>query len=237
MSGALLLPNAGGGGGTVTSVTAGDASISVGGTPAEPTIETGTLDEIATLHPPAAAVAMNGQKITGQAAGSASTDSANVGQVPALVSGRYLCAPNVYGPATQAVLTTTSATFSAIDSGVICTGSFVAPASGEVIVTVSSMVAKLSAAGQGAFALAAEGTVTPLVASMIEHGLNTTTSPLSLTFPVTGLTPGNSYQFDVLFAVASSLTLTVNAFAQTGTTIGSGSGNVGGPIVVTVQAV
>lgn len=72
----------GGGGGTVTSVTAGDTSIVAGGTAAAVTLETGTLDEIATLHPPAAAVAMNGKKITGGAAGTAGTDFAIVEQLP-----------------------------------------------------------------------------------------------------------------------------------------------------------
>jgi hypothetical protein len=53
----------------VTSVTAGDASIVAGGTSTAPTLETGTLDVIASLHAPAAAVGMNSQKITGLAKG------------------------------------------------------------------------------------------------------------------------------------------------------------------------
>jgi hypothetical protein len=67
--------------GTVTSVTAGDTSIVVGGTAAAPTIETATLDVIAADHPPAAAVAMNAKKITGLANGSVSTDALALGQV------------------------------------------------------------------------------------------------------------------------------------------------------------
>ena len=63
-------------------MTAGDTSIVVGGTSAAPTIETGTLDVLAADHPPAANVPMNGHKLTGLAAGSASTDSATFGQVP-----------------------------------------------------------------------------------------------------------------------------------------------------------
>lgn len=73
----------GGSGGGVSSVTAGDTSIVVGGTAANPTVETGTLDVIAADHPPAGAVALNSQKITGLAAGVAATDAANVGQLPA----------------------------------------------------------------------------------------------------------------------------------------------------------
>jgi trimeric autotransporter adhesin len=78
----IIISNAsGGGGGMVDSVTAGDDSIVIGGTASEPTVETGTLDQIAALHPPVAAMAMNGQKITGLANGVASTDAATVGQI------------------------------------------------------------------------------------------------------------------------------------------------------------
>jgi hypothetical protein len=67
---------------TVVKVKAGDASIAVHGTVARPTIETGTLDEIASLHPPAAAVNFNGQKGINVANGSATTDVAAFGQLP-----------------------------------------------------------------------------------------------------------------------------------------------------------
>jgi hypothetical protein len=52
----------------VQSVAAADTSIVVAGTATAPTIRTGTLDVIAAQHPPAAAVAMNSQNITGLAA-------------------------------------------------------------------------------------------------------------------------------------------------------------------------
>lgn len=51
--------------GTVTSVTAGDTSIVVGGSAAAPTIETATLDVIATDHPAAASWSNNNKAITG----------------------------------------------------------------------------------------------------------------------------------------------------------------------------
>jgi hypothetical protein len=73
----------GGGGGGVATVTAGDASIVVGGTGTSPTIETATLDEIAALHAPAAAWSNNGKKITALANGTVSTDAAAFGQIPA----------------------------------------------------------------------------------------------------------------------------------------------------------
>jgi hypothetical protein len=71
----------GGGGGSVNSVAAGDASIAVGGTASAPTVETGRLDQVASLHPPTAAVGMNGQKVTSLANGSASADAVAFGQL------------------------------------------------------------------------------------------------------------------------------------------------------------
>lgn len=70
----------------VDSVTAADSSVVVGGTPDSPTVRTGTLDVIASQHPPAAAVGMNGQKITSLASGTASSDAAAFGQLPSASS-------------------------------------------------------------------------------------------------------------------------------------------------------
>lgn len=70
-----------GGGGTVTGVTAADTSITVAGTGAAPTLATATLDVIATVHPPAAAVPLNSQKLTAVANGVAYTDAATLGQL------------------------------------------------------------------------------------------------------------------------------------------------------------
>ena len=72
----------GGGGGGVASVTAADTSIVVGGTAANPTVATGTLDVIAADHPPVAAVALNAQKLTGLANGTLASDAAAFGQIP-----------------------------------------------------------------------------------------------------------------------------------------------------------
>ena len=71
----------------VTSVTAGDTSVVIGGTPAAVTLETATLDVIATDHPPAAAWSNNAYKITDIANGSASSDAAAYGQILPLAGG------------------------------------------------------------------------------------------------------------------------------------------------------
>ena len=73
---------AGSGSGTVTSVTAGDTSIVIGGTATVPTVETGTLDVIAADHPPAGNWSNNSHKITSLANGSAAQDAAAFGQIP-----------------------------------------------------------------------------------------------------------------------------------------------------------
>ena len=67
----------------VLSAAAADTSVVVGGTASAPTFRTGTLDVVATQHPPVASVSMNSQKFTGLANGSAATDSAAYGQTPA----------------------------------------------------------------------------------------------------------------------------------------------------------
>lgn len=69
-------------GGGVASVTAGDTSVVVDNTdPTNPTIETGTLDVIATDHPPAADWSNNSQKITDLADGVNPQDAATVAQL------------------------------------------------------------------------------------------------------------------------------------------------------------
>ena len=69
--------------GTVTSVTATDTSIVVSGTDTvDPTIATGTLDVIATQHPPAGNWSNNSHKITSLANGSGAQDAAAFGQLP-----------------------------------------------------------------------------------------------------------------------------------------------------------
>lgn len=72
----------GGGGGGVSSVSAADASVVVGGTAANPTVRTGTVDVIAANHPAAADWSNNSHKITGLSNGAAASDAAAFGQIP-----------------------------------------------------------------------------------------------------------------------------------------------------------
>jgi hypothetical protein len=67
----------------VSSVTAADTSIVIGGSGSAPTVRTGTLDVIAAQHPAAADWSNNGHKITGVTGGSSSGQVATFDQIPA----------------------------------------------------------------------------------------------------------------------------------------------------------
>lgn len=71
-----------GGGGSVTSVTAANASVVIGGTGTAPTVRTGTLDVVATQEPPAADWSNNGHKIQSIANGTISGDAVSFDQLP-----------------------------------------------------------------------------------------------------------------------------------------------------------
>lgn len=70
-----------GGTGTVTSVTSADTSIAVATSTSTPVLTVAALNTIAANHATSGSVAMNSNKITGLANGSASTDALAVGQV------------------------------------------------------------------------------------------------------------------------------------------------------------
>ena len=66
----------------VDSVTAGDTSITIGGTASAPTVATSSLDVIAAQHATGGSVAMNSHKLTGLAAGTGNGDSVRYEQIP-----------------------------------------------------------------------------------------------------------------------------------------------------------
>ena len=153
---------------------------------------------------------------------------------PPPVSGQYLCAPNSYAPGTRTAVTVNTTTMAAWSSANICTNTFTAPASGNVVVTADICALSNSVNGDvTGFGLAAHGTVTPLVANAVTvQAINTAFHKVTLVFYVTGLTPGSSYQFNLLGCCTSTTTSTIEAQGQTGTTVASG-----GPVTMTVQAV
>jgi hypothetical protein len=203
----------------------------------------GATQDISDLAPVQAAAAMaaymplpSGTPTAGQVPVATGSGQASAWRA---VSGQFLCAPAAYAPSTQTLLTTTSATMVAVSSANVNTGSFVAPPSGSVIVTATAIVQTSSSGSQFAFGLCAHGTTSPMVGFDIVFKAPTTTQPFpySLVFPVSGLTPGTSYNFDLMFAIAGASTLTVYAFNQTATTPNLANSGTGAPVVMTVQAV
>jgi len=151
-----------------------------------------------------------------------------------VVSGQFICAPHVYAPITPASPGVTSTTLAAFDTTNITTNTFVAPASGKVLVTASFLSAPPSTQNYS-YALAAHNTVSPVVGNVITMEVSSLNVQLDapLEFVVTGLTPGNTYQFDLLGAVAAG-TLTIKAAGVTST---SPTGATGAPVVMKVQAI
>lgn len=150
-------------------------------------------------------------------------------------SGRLLAVPSVYAPAGQTIKGVSAATMAAVFSTSINTGSFVAPASGAVLVTVNCMAGSASGTFV-AFGLAAHNTVTPIIGQ--EQVFEFSTSdivPLTLQFYVSGLTPGTTYNFDLL-AAASTGAINVYANNQNSTTPTLSGLGVGGPCVITTIA-
>jgi len=121
----------------------------------------------------------------------------------------------------------------------VSTGSFTAPASGSVIVTASFLGQITASGSETAFGLCAHGTITPMVCPNVTIKAAGSASPIPNTIPflVTSLTPGTSYNFDLMFSTASGSTYTIYAIGSTSTSPGFATSNLGGPVIMTVQAV
>ena len=183
------------------------------------------------------------------------TGTATAGKVPVAsgtgevsawgtLSGQFLRPPSQYAPSTQAVLSTTSATMAAVSSANVNTGAFTAPPSGEVLVSVSGMVMQISAdADEAAFGLCAHGTVTPMAGDVSSFRFSVSQAgadssfPAGMQFLVSGLAAGNSYNFDLMWAVAGAATLTAYPCETTSVTPPFSNATLGQPIIMTVQGV
>lgn len=152
----------------------------------------------------------------------------------AIISGQYLCPPNVYAPVTQTPLTATGVTLQAFSTGVTCTGSFVVPPSGAVLVT-AAFTGRIGTAGtNGVFGIAPIGTVVPAAPlyGFTDSAANVN-RPFTCVFVVTGLTPGATVQYDLIGACGTAGDGVV-VLAQAVTTVGTTQG---AAVVMTVQAI
>lgn len=175
----------------------------------------------------------------GTASGSAGDFLGVSGGLPAWqqVSGQYLCTPTQYAPS-QTTLTISTTTFAAVSSSNVNTGSFTAPASGSVVVTATFAASIATGNDYFAFGLCAHGTTTPMVGySVVVRPSDSNLHSYSLSFIVTGLTPGTSYDFDLMGASQSGINAFIVANGQTGTSPTLSSSGYGQPVTMTVQAV
>lgn len=132
---------------------------------------------------------MGANKITGLANGTAATDAAAFGQIPA-ASG--LLALLQYAPASEETVTVT--TLAAFDTTNL-TLAFTAPASGHVLVRLTGAVRNVG--GSGYFALLDHTSHAQVGnTAFLQQGLGGTTETISVVIAVTGLTGGTSYQYD-----------------------------------------
>ena len=156
-----------------------------------------------------------------------------------LVSGSYLCPPTQYAPSTQVTFASTFATFTAVSSANVNTGSFTASPSGSAVVITSFVAEAQPAANVVGFGLCAHGTNTPMIGNSVITKLAVTgqSQPVTCQFLVGGLTAGSAYTFDLMQAVAAGGTVTTLAFANTSTAPTLGALTTGAPVVMTVQAV
>jgi hypothetical protein len=160
--------------------------------------------------------------------------AANAVTATAPVSGRFLCPPVVYATATN--LTVANATFAAIASGSLYTGTFTAPASGSVLVSVSLLAGASATASAVAWGLARTGTAGTVIGTAIVHRPQSAgiTGPMSLLFPLGSLS--GSYCLDLMWAAQASGTGSVTiGTVQTGTAPVMTAP--AAPAVVTVEAV
>jgi hypothetical protein len=157
--------------------------------------------------------------------------------IPLSGSGMYLAAAQ-YAPASHVIFTTTSTAFTAVASGTVTTGAFTAPSSGIVLVNAAFTASNSTNASAASFALAAHGTTTPLIGYSQQMNLGSGVELLTkVPFLVTGLTSGSSYTFDLMWCVPSPLTASLYAFGNTSTAPTLNNSTLGGPVVMTVQAV
>jgi hypothetical protein len=151
----------------------------------------------------------------------------------AYISGQLLCAPSVYAPGSQTPFSTSSSTMSAVSSSHVNTGSFVAPASGIVQVTAWIVAYCASSGDHMAFALSEHGSVSA-VSNYAQFENNGLTDFYIIPFLVSGLTPGDSYNFDLMYSSPDGGEITVYALGITSDSPASGSGS---PVIMTVQAI
>lgn len=133
------------------------------------------------------------------------------------------------------VNSTTPAPFGA---GTIGTQPFTAPPSGNVLVTVNCMITTTGGGVFVAMFLSPNGSATTVSSDIIQYESPSAGFAPQQAFPfyLTGLTPGTTYNFDLLGSATSGQAGTIVAFTQTVTPPLLGVTDRGGPVIITVTA-
>lgn len=223
---------------TFTNTSATLAALSVAGTTVGITSNGGEISTIATWSSPSAGVlavaSIAGYPTAGTLTVAASGPTTAIVTYTGISGSTFTGCAYVSGSATGTVATGGAIALSGVS---VNTGNFTAPASGNVLVTANLVIDTSASADGVGFALAAHGSVTPVIGNVISFKTPVTTQPFpyQLQFYVTGLTSGTTYNFDLLNCIGSAGTLNIFANTQTGTTPNVGNTGVGSPIIMTVQ--
>ena len=150
------------------------------------------------------------------------------------VKGQILAA-SAYAPASPVIETVNSATFAAFDSANLQTGPFTVPPSGSILVRANFVAAQLSNTTGIALAVAAHGTVTPILgyAPQFSDAVLSLYLLYAVAIPVMGLTPGATLNLDLLGAVGLG-SFNIQAAGYTANPITAA--NRGAPVVLIVEA-
>lgn len=161
------------------------------------------------------------------------SDGANWQVKGALYSPGRIILVSQYAPAALTGKSVSTTTLSAFDSATLTTGTFTVPPSGVIMVTVSALVTTPTANNVYSFAVAAHGTVSPVLGNVISAEMSSGNNKLPhvLEFYITGLTAGTALALDLLGAIAAN-TLTIEAIGTQSTTP---TANAGAPVTFTVR--
>ncbi len=147
------------------------------------------------------------------------TQSSQDISIAASGSGGGLLASAYYNPSGGTVTKTASATLTAMDTTNL-RATFTAPASGNVI--VKGFVGRLNPNNCNPHLGVLDGSTT--IGTCIQAAANASLKPAECVFKVTGLTPGNTYSYDLAIATTNQTTAATFQYGFTTSNLADGTG-------------